>query len=536
MPAPGQGSNAIGNAYIVPEYGQQYLQQLQNYSAANMQRKQEKEAKEAADKQRQDLLYKYVGTSFNDKDYATGTAYDPLINKKLLDAKTKYADIIRNNPDINATDLSIMIEKDMSDLNTYSGKVKLINKTNTELASKFKDFKALDAEKLRILALNKAIHKPGSTTELLDPDEVDASRNYIGEVMDENPELILADESLVRKGYFDKKQKATIGGTYKVSKNGFIDNKSYNYDLLPFQRIQRDAKGDVVLDNEGSPVIEVAGETSPLTGRKVVDDKTFADYVADPEQLVYLKAKIKQANQYAKSNGASEVDLSTPEGIDFAKDIVYQEYLKVPPPKNVVTSEESNKPYWDNMNRNAREANRIAREAANGDKDKENFVKAFAKVYNNDENYLQGQATRVKPEVEPWLKKFGVDPGNYVDVNHIVPGGIVYSHRVKKEKKVVMKADGTYDTKENQTATKEPYNAVWYDTKNKIIYTQDEAEDTPKAHKDVKKWVRDMATANGVTLKEANELIAKLYGGSESSKPKSGSDTPKGLPIIRKKK
>jgi hypothetical protein len=252
------------------------------------QREQQKLRQEQLDQARADSLAKYVGEEFKDKNFATGTAADPAINGLVGAAKTKYASIIKANPNIPMSDLVAMMSKDISEINQWSSTVKTKNEDIEAAVKALSGYKNIDAPGVRSVAMSNFLFKTDPKTGkkvLKSPAELDMQSDYVSDVLSNNPELVL------RSGYspdiaemVKKMPTSRQDNVVTTDDNGIKREKGYKAELYPFQEVKADAKG----------IPYVAMKSDPSSGLpEIADDSTYAMF-NDLENQTWLNAEVKK--------------------------------------------------------------------------------------------------------------------------------------------------------------------------------------------------------------------------------------------------
>lgn len=243
---------------------------------------------------RKDLLTRYAGEQFTDKDYATGTQYDPIIRQRLSDIRTKYADMIRTNRGIELPELAMLMQKDIADMGNLSGKIKLVRQNIESTADKYKGVRGIDANAIRMTALNDALFKPdGKGGKMLKGiDEINENIDYGAYALDNHYDKIfnLGDDDViaeVTKGL----AKESFGDVYDVTgSKGDRVKKKYAAETFPvFQDIYKDPKTGEVSIRTKADNINLGNGDIP-----VAPENVYNGFMADPVKRMFLNRKLDE--------------------------------------------------------------------------------------------------------------------------------------------------------------------------------------------------------------------------------------------------
>jgi hypothetical protein len=303
----------------------------------NMQRDRLALMQEARRQQSGNFLREYLAP----KDYLSGTAYDPAIVNKLNTAMQAGARMAAQGADVPT--ILMGLAPYTSDINDYSNKAKLINKQADDTIAKLKETgaKGYDFAELKNQALRNAFHsfdpKTGADQGLQDINNVDPSRNYVMETLQNHPDQITnaadfdeyAKNSPMIKNMVDAQRYDPNTGeenrrkVYAVGQNWLepeYDPKTKRLtQLVPHYDHATDGGNPIthtVVDDQG----HATQEPVRLLDQNVFDNLTQQKGVGD-----YLRGQVmKHIQEYNDKNG-TKLDLNSPQAQMVARAIAYQE-------------------------------------------------------------------------------------------------------------------------------------------------------------------------------------------------------------------
>ncbi len=318
--------NNIDQAVTIP-VNQELHGFINHLYAQNEHKKLEDARLEKEQLARQDMLSKYVGTQFEDKNYMTGTALDPYFHSQLIDAKTRATDTIRKNPSMSMGDLQFMIKKDMNDIGGSALGIKNARATIDAQAKEFEKYPGLDANAMKQLALTNMIYDVDPNTGARKPKDVskiDFNKDYLSEAIDQHPELIAHGDLPLRnftKGY----QSADIGGKRKSEYKGVTRLESYTGKVPGY--------AEAVFGDPKNPTfatgVQLRGEVIPGvknpdgTPMKVIDKGVYDSYNSDPGSSIVLHKMFKDFNQQLVKAGKQPIDSKSEQGELVKRKLLY---------------------------------------------------------------------------------------------------------------------------------------------------------------------------------------------------------------------
>jgi len=223
-----------------------------HFQQASAQKAMQQERLNALRQERQDNLVKYAGEALNNKNFATGTEADPLINTKLNELKQKYFGMIMKNPSMGDAELNYLIAQDTQGIGQYSQQLQALRKNIETSSEGLKNYKGLNAGQVQALAINDAIYKTDEKGNkvLKDPGEIDPNQDYITGVFDRHPDKLHVDDAV----WDDARNKAN----YQVVSDKYMrinPNKSSSMDQ--YEAKYNPAYHTIKFDKDHVPVVDV---------------------------------------------------------------------------------------------------------------------------------------------------------------------------------------------------------------------------------------------------------------------------------------
>jgi hypothetical protein len=298
----------------------QYIQQQTERRRLLNEQQQQQELK------RKGLLSAYVGQQFDDKDFASGTAYDPIIRDKLAGIRGKYFSMIKNNDGLTDADIGMLMQKDLVDMGNLSGKLKMVKQNIDATAEKYKGVRGIDNNALRMTALNDALFKVDDKGNkvLKSQDEINPDIDYGTYAMDHHYDKIfnLGEDDVVSeftKGLPLQK----FGDNYDVTgAKGDRIKKKYTAETYPmFQDITQNPKSGEV------GVVTKADQIKLPNGTvDVAPENLYNGFMNDPVKRMFLNKKLDET--------IPGIDKLSPEADLYRRRILY-ETLDKSLPKNI---------------------------------------------------------------------------------------------------------------------------------------------------------------------------------------------------------
>lgn len=408
---------------------------IRQYQLARLQQQQEG---------RQAATSKYLENTLSNKNYLTGTDYDPVITSKLEGVMTQAQQLASKGA--NLGDINMAIGPQLQELNQYHAKAKLINDSINNGLTKLTPYTGYNKDALMVEARKAAFHNPDGS--LKDISSVDPSLDYLGLAAKNNPEAVTTG-----KGLDDFVDKAPMSESDKSVTTSYAGrSKVVNYTSKhPFwEGLNTDAQGKVATDAQGNPTgIGVIG--APITGddgKPMINPETNQPYNAmdktnfnaimthNPDIADYIRGEVSKhftsATQDDKTGQTKVPAEGSPQWDAMARAVLGQElqarsknYFKIndqqketAPAIKVEIGE----------NPGMLDATNKYHQASSGTGDyfiptqhgkqngqvKTNAVQAIGGVFNNDPTYLNGEQKEMD---------FGNGNRNVVDITPYLPGG-----------------------------------------------------------------------------------------------------------------
>jgi hypothetical protein len=306
-----QGSNAAaGIMQQLDRNRQMQLWQQQNYIR-----------QQQALQQQQDDLASFVADQLKDKNFATGTPYDEITNKRLREVQENWANkIAQSKGMMTKADLVSGMSKDISDINQYTQNARIAKENIENTIKEYSKIKGFDEGKFRSLMYAKTFYnpdktiKPGSEIKFT-PEDMEA--NAISLLYDNPGGLVTSTEAI--DDFVNAYQPVTMSGRYS---NKFKDRSmqgkgvkvKYNPNFYEVAEDGIDEKTGIV-DPEKVNFRDltydqiVANKPLFANGLKLARQKELANGGPfTPEQLKVVIAE--QVNSYIKQRTPVQVEQS----------------------------------------------------------------------------------------------------------------------------------------------------------------------------------------------------------------------------------
>lgn len=301
-------------AVTLPDKSAQVNNQLMNtLYMRNIQQQRLQSLQQQREFMRQQKLTSLLGENFKDSNYATGTAADPIINQMTADARQHFAQIIHDNPNMDEGELEMKMQQELGNVSKYSAAIKAGAKGIDAMSQHYQTQPGIDLGALKQGALNNMIFTTdaqGNRT-LRPVDQIDASKNYMGEELNQHPELYVQGDQPLEKAIEAYKPKK--GGDTVINENrGITTENKYTDQLYPWQSLKKDAKGNVIgIQTNSQPATLSDGTVlkDPKTGQplQVLSDEDYNRLQTNGTQAQMRR----DVNQYIHENGMKPEDFPT---------------------------------------------------------------------------------------------------------------------------------------------------------------------------------------------------------------------------------
>jgi hypothetical protein len=447
-----------------------------NVLAMDEQRRAKEEQRKREEQERQDSLTMYLGKEFDEKNFATGTPSDRVINDSLRQMKQNYMGLIMKNPNMRLSELGYLIQGDVEKLNTYSVNAKTVRGMIDEATKGLDADKSVDAKAIRMGALNKAffdIDPETNQMRLKEPDKIEMNRDYVNEFMQERPDLWVKGNAGIEDWVNNQKAEAA-GDETTTDKGGIKKTRAWSANLRPFQEVMKDQDGNVT----GIGIKHQLLEFPDGTNMEVLDDNMYQSLInSNRGAKGYLDSRIKKHPMF------KGVDLNSPEADILRKRFAYEE----------LSQNFNQGDAFKTKNIEDRSALRdkidllgIAKVMTGAGKPKEekpNVIEALIRAKAGDPLIVDGMPGR----------------NGMINITGRIPGATVYQGKTKSKRS----QDGK--------AQLESYSEILYNPRDGEIYVVDENRPgaPPEKVGNFDKWIENIAEANGVPVKNVSGIRSK---------------------------
>lgn len=471
------GPYGAEHAVVIPT-NDQTMNMAANLIAVSEQRKRYEQARQNEERDRQDMLVQYLGKEFDEKNFATGTAADRIINESLRGLKEKFTGMVLKNPNARLADLSILIQKDVDQLNRYSVNAKSVRAMIDESTKGLEADKSIDINAIRSGAINKAFFKlnPATNTyEVRNPDEMDLSKDYVSEFMNERPDLWSRGRTGIDLWLADQKP-VKAGNEITTDRAGKKVTKGWEADLLSFQ--------DITSNKSGMPVgLAVKKQTVSMpdgSKMEVLDENVYQDMISKYRGASgYFDAQIM--NHPALKN----LDKNGTEWQVAKRRLAYEVLSDAPQNRAFRSKYVENEDSWLGKFQAFGAGVSMGSSGNKGQKgqkdEKSNPIEALIRVKMGDPNYIQGETTA----------------NGMIDITSRMPGATLYSGKTKLDR--------------DKKAQPESYERVLFNPADGEIYVKDERSSRPQKIDNFNQWITTIAEANGVPIKSVEGIMSQ-YG------------------------
>jgi hypothetical protein len=468
---------------------------LDNLIKQNEQRKKD-EIKAAEDAQiRNDKLTAEIGNAFLDENYLTGTVQDPYIRQLLADTRNKYLAELKANPNMSAADLQFKINQDIAKIGGISSNIKTVNAGVSQQVKQFSKEKGVNPDALQKLAMDKFMYKKDPKTGmkvLKSPDEMDPTQDYIGQVIDENPDLVL-DRNTAFQSMLKDMPTYKVGHEVTTDKGGMKRTYDVNAEFHPFQKLAQDEKGNFLIDkNTNRPYHIVAGKKVDIGNGQMLDvaeDEAYGLFNENNTGRILINADFKDFNENLKRQGKSPIDPNSPEGDLIKRHLLYKRLESVPA-KNLDIKDRRDQDAW---------AGKLAAGIASSNK-------AVVDALKQEKANLEWNSTKIG---QLWNGANGS--------NEVLNAAAVTEHNGKKYFDLAQSTGGIILRRVGAERVYADKILVDPDNKGSVTVVVGKKEETYSGD-DAKKFLARIAELNGVNLPEATKRLGVKGDAVQSQK------------------
>lgn len=303
------------------------------YKAADtLERRRYREDQLAAQGQsRRNAAGTFLNSYLDQKDFLTGTNYDPEIVRRLNEAMQEGAALAQQGAD--TPTIMMALGPKVQQLNEYSTKAKLIDQQIKNASTKLKQYKGYNTEALADEARRMAFYDQDG--KLKDISVVDPNEDWITETVKQHPEKVTTgagfDDFVAKTPLMEESEEI------QTMQSGRKRNVRYDAKRPFWMGLSKDEKGDPYLDFAGNPVgLDVMSTTikddkgksiwNPETNMeyRVVDKNVFnAIMKHNPDVADYVRG---QVNSHFREMGAEKIPAEGSAQWDMmARNIMYDE-------------------------------------------------------------------------------------------------------------------------------------------------------------------------------------------------------------------
>jgi hypothetical protein len=369
-----------------------------------------------AKEQKREQAGNFIEKSMDPAHFGTGTVYDPVITSSLNAARQQAVTLAQQGADIPT--IMQAIGPSMNKINSYYNAAKTVSGQVDKTIKDMHDNKldeGYNMADVRTGALKSAFitkDKDGNDT-LVDPDNINLSKNYVQEAIKNDPGSYTNNEALLNYAKQSAKSTRETELTTHDQKTGNTTKKALTVTAANWEVPESDGKGgvglvpkyDLATDN-GEPINHTASDGTEQPAR-LFNEQAFdqmmaakpgiADYVKG-ETMKYIKAS------GAKDSSGNPIDINSPQAKLIARGIAYKDLeangnsvvksiqdVQKPSPQQITLNLNGNQQTQAyNKETGTLMAKNDAGVAGIGPLPKENTVQAITKVFNNDPNYMDG--------------------------------------------------------------------------------------------------------------------------------------------------
>lgn len=273
----------------------------------------------------------------------SGTIYDATGLKATQDLLTKAQGLAKANPNLSATQIQTMLAPESNKIAQYYQKAKTIKENNKIANEGLNKLGGYNTSEIDLKAQQLALVDPKTGKIRDDIDNIDETQPWWKKAIETYPMETTTNEGL-HKYVETAKTNTTSVGVKRIDKNRGMVSDKLEITAPPFMQIEKDAKGNPVVDANGSYSLEPKFETLP-NGTKILDKATFDDIKNN--QPAYYQRLMGEVAHYIKTNNDESDDnipLNSVEAENIARALAHQEIKPIWGNRGVKRFEEQKQP------------------------------------------------------------------------------------------------------------------------------------------------------------------------------------------------
>lgn len=284
---------------------------------------------------KQQAYTQYVGDVFDNKNFATGTVYDPIIQKQIDESKSKYLGLLQKNPNADLADIAFQMQQDAGRIGGMSSKVKAARAKITEQFADM-DPKQWNKSEAINLALHDALYADDGTGKKVlkaDPDEINLDIDYRRHVQDNYFDVVSnVSDGEVMKGFLSEYKYDAVSGIYDRTNQKERVREKYSGNMYNgLQDVYDDGKSQPVLKTKTRKLITGKDDKGAETSIDILDDGIYKSFSSDPIRNSWLNSQMKKFGANIETN-SPEAELIKRQivkgGIDQMSDKLNYEYVE----------------------------------------------------------------------------------------------------------------------------------------------------------------------------------------------------------------
>lgn len=237
-------------------------------------------------------LQQYAGKMYDPKDYVTNTDVDKLINDNLMSANIEMAQYLQQHPETSASDVTLMAQQKLKPVyGLYQQGLAAKRQIDEITATIGKGDPDFDTGLASRLAMHKALYQKNENTGQwdLNPDKIDPQRNYVQEIMNENPELFTKGKNLDVLGILKDIPTSEVSGITQSDDGRSKERLAIKGTKYAFQDFKMGKNGMPQGYEIHNEPVQLGKATLPA-----VDDNTFTAFTNKVSRRLQMDAETKQ--------------------------------------------------------------------------------------------------------------------------------------------------------------------------------------------------------------------------------------------------